>query len=374
MPDTIRVAVAGARRGATHVAALQAHPRAQVVAVCDPNEPLARATAARHGVPRTLSRLDDALGMEEVDAVVLATPDFDHAGQALAALDAGKHVMTEIPMATEIEDCHTLVAAVRRSGKHLEMAQQVRWAPFVLAAKALVDDGEFGDLFYGEGEYFHNVEGYLHGPDGERTWRAENPYAGILGGGPHPYDTLRWLTGVEFTEVHAYSVKPAHGLDRVADDHFVALFKAPGRSGCIAKVAVSSGLARPYCLYLSLYGTEATWERSRQQESGSPNSDDYLFLRKIPNLRQMMPMPTFRSRYHSFAGLGSELPAAMAQAFGSQGHGAHDAMPAADFIAAIVEDRPPVIDVLEGARTSAGLRAALESCRSGQTVQIPQFT
>jgi predicted dehydrogenase len=318
------------------------------------------------------------LDRRDVDIVALATADADHAPQALGALDAGKHVLTEIPMAVELDQCAALIAAVRRSGKHLQMAQQVRWAPYVLAAKALREAGEFGELFYAEGEYFHNVESYLRGPRGERTWRADNAYAGILGGGPHPYDTLRWLTGVEFAEVHAYSAKPAGGLDRVADDHFVALFKAPGRSGCIAKVAVSSGLARPYALYLSLYGTAGTWERNRQQAPGSVTSDDYLFLRKIPNLREMMPLPTFRARYHSFTGQLDDPPAAllppeMAQRFGSQGHGAHDAMPAADLIAAILEDHPPAIDVYEGARTCAGLRCALESCRTGRPVPIPQF-
>jgi predicted dehydrogenase len=382
MAKRLRVAVVGARRGAVHVAAFQAHPASEVVVVCDVDGARAGAVAQRHGVSETAQRYEHVLERRDVDVVALATADADHAPQALQALDAGKHVLTEIPMAVEIEQCHALIAAVRRSGKHLQMAQQVRWAPYVLAAKALRDAGEFGELFYAEGEYFHNVEGYLTGPQGERTWRAENPYAGILGGGPHPYDTLRWLTGIEFTEVHAYGVKPEGGLDRVADDHFVALFKAPGRSGAVAKVAVSSGLARPYCLYFSVYGTQGTWERNRQQPPGSATSDDYLFLRKIPNLREMMPLPTFRSRYHSFTGDSGEavahsglpgLPLELAQRFGQQGHGAHDAMPAADLIAAILADRAPVIDVYEGARTCAGLRCGLESCRTGQTVQIPQF-
>ena len=72
---------------------------------------------------------------------------------------------------------------------------------------------------------------------------------------------------------------------------------------------------------------------------------------------------------------GAALPGMeeMMRAFGTQGHGAHDAMPAADLIAAILEDRPPVIDVYEGARTCAGLRCALESTRTGQPVAIPQF-
>lgn len=369
----LKVAVVGARRGAVHVAAFQAHPASEVELVCDVDRERAAAVAQRNGVAGVATRYDEVLERRDVDIVVLATADADHAPQALLALDAGKHVLTEIPMAVELGQCEQLISAVRRSGRHLQMAQQVRWAPYVLAAKALGDAGEFGEIFYAEGEYLHNVESYLRGPGGERTWRSTNPYAGILGGGPHPYDTLRWLTGVEFTEVHAYSVKPVAGLERAADDHFVALFKAPGRSGAIAKVAVSSGLARPYCLYLSVYGTAGTWERNRQQGPGSETSDDYLFLRKIPNLRQMMNVPSFRSRYHSFTGEVAGVPAELARAFGTQGHGAHDAMPAADLIGAILEGRPPVIDVYEGARTCAGLRCALESCRTGATVAIPQY-
>jgi predicted dehydrogenase len=373
LPDKLKVAVVGVRRGSAHVAAFQGHPRSEVAVLCDLDKERAEAAAKRHSVPETVERYEEVLERRDIDIVVLATPDADHAPQALMALDAGKHVMTEIPMSVELEQNEQLIAAVKRSGKHLQMAQQARWAPYILAAKALRDEGEFGELFYAEGEYFHNVENYLRGQEGERTWRADNPYAGILGGGPHPYDTIRWLTGVEFTEVHAYSVKPEGGLDRTADDHFVALFKAPGRSGCIAKVAVSSGLARPYCLYFSLYGTNGTWERNRQQEPGSQTSDDYLFLRKIPNLRQMMQVPTFRTRYHSFTGEIEGMPAELAQRFGSQGHGMHDAMPAADLISAILEDRMPTINVYEGARTSAGLRCALESCRTGQVVQIPKY-
>ena len=372
--EKLRVALVGARRGSTHAAAFAAHPRSEVVAVCDLLPERAERVAAQFGA-RALARYEDVLNLDEVDVVALGTPDPIHAQQALAALEAGKHVLTEIPMATELEDCEKLIATVKRSKRHLQMAQQVRWAPYVLAAKSLVDDGELGELFYAEGEYFHNVEGYLKGPNGERTWRATNPYAGILGGGPHPYDTIRWLTGIEFTEVHAYSVKPANGLDRDADDHFTALFKAPGRSGAIAKIAVSSGLARQYGLYMSVYGTEGTWERNRQAEAGSPNSDDYFFLRKIPNVRQMMTLPSYRSRYHSFTGIIADgMPSEMARAFGTQGHGAHDAMPAADLIHAVIEDRPPLIDVYEGARTCAGLRCALESCLTGQPVKIPQYS
>src|SRR6266545_2670703 len=149
----LRVAVVGARRGAVHVAAFQAHPASDVVVVCDVNRERAVEVAKRYGVEGVSTQYEDVLERRDIDVVALATADADHAPQALLALEAGKHVLTEIPMAVELEQCDQLIAAVKRSGKHLQMAQQVRWAPYVLAAKALRDEGEFGEIFYAEGEY-----------------------------------------------------------------------------------------------------------------------------------------------------------------------------------------------------------------------------
>ena len=126
MPEPLRVAVVGARRGAVHVAAFQAHPAARVVVVCDSILERATAVATRYEVAETAGAYEEVLSRRDVDVVALATPDTDHAPQALAALQAGKHVLTEIPMATEIAECRELVEAVRRSGKHLQIAQQVR--------------------------------------------------------------------------------------------------------------------------------------------------------------------------------------------------------------------------------------------------------
>ena len=136
------------------------------------------------------------------------------------------------------------------------------------------------------------MEGYLHGPNGERTWRSLNPYAGILGGGPHPYDTLRWLTGAAFTEVSAYGTSRPPGRWIATPTTFRwRCSKRPaapwlrGQGGGLQRAGAAS-----YCLYLSLYGTKGTWERNRLQAPGADTSEDYLFLRKIPNLREMVKL------------------------------------------------------------------------------------
>ena len=195
-------------------------------------------------------------------------------------------------MATEIEDCHKLIAAVRRSGKHLEMAQQVRWAPYVLAPKALALKASLATS--------STLRGVFPQRGGLSPWAKWRAYLALAeplcrhpGRRTAPVRHPALADRRAFTEVSAYGNKPAAGaLDRDADDFQVALFKAPGRDGCVAKVAVSSGLARPYCLYLSLYGTRGTWERNRLQAPGADTSEDYLFLRKIPNLREMVKLST----------------------------------------------------------------------------------
>jgi len=359
----LKVGVVGLRRGASHVAAFQYNPRAEVTVVCDLDRARAEEVAARYEVPQIASDFE-AMVEQPLDIVALATPDYKHGPQIVRALHAGKHVFTEIPAAVEIDQCYALIEASRCTGKYVQMGNQTRWQPPIEAAKHLAAEGAFGEFFYAEGEYFHNTASYMYDAQGRRTWRADNPYAGILGGGPHAYDTIRWLTGAIFVEVHAYSNKKVL-VDRVADDFFVALFKA--EDGCIAKIAVSSGLQRPYCLYFSLYGTKGTYERSRLQIMGTETSEDYVFLSTVPNLKEMIPLRTYRNVHRRFDGLGPRVPTA------GLGHGTADYFAADDLVQAIIQDRPPRIDAYEAARTCAGLRCALESTRTGQPVRIPQF-
>src|SRR5205807_5269499 len=112
-------------------------------------------------------------GEPDLDIVVVATPDHLHATMSRLALEAGKHVLTEIPLATTLEECRTLVELCRETGLKMQMGNEVRWWPALEAARAIIARGELGTLYYGEAEYFHNMEGaFTPLRHGRENWRV----------------------------------------------------------------------------------------------------------------------------------------------------------------------------------------------------------
>jgi 2-hydroxy-4-carboxymuconate semialdehyde hemiacetal dehydrogenase len=113
----IRVALAGGGAfGAKHVAALQRIQDVEVAAVVSATLESATAFAAEHGVGRAVASLDDVLAMDEIDAVILATPTPLHAEQTQQVLRAGKHVQVEIPLADNLGDAEACLALQEQSG------------------------------------------------------------------------------------------------------------------------------------------------------------------------------------------------------------------------------------------------------------------
>jgi predicted dehydrogenase len=177
MPAQFKVGVVGLSRGQAHIAAFNRHERCTVVAACDRHEAFAHEVAARLEVPRVYADYTSMLeGEPDLDIVVVATPDHLHAQMSRLALEAGKHVLTEIPLATTLEECRGLVEICGRTGLKLQMGNEVRWWPALEAAHAIIARGELGTLYYGEAEYFHNMESF-YGPLSyqRENWRAGGP-------------------------------------------------------------------------------------------------------------------------------------------------------------------------------------------------------
>lgn len=352
----VRFGVVGVGQGRSHIRGFQSQAESTVVAVCDADLGRATAVAQEYGVDRRYQRLEELLDQRDIDAVVIATPDHLHGPMSIAALRAGKHVLSEIPMALEPTHMREIVELTDRTGLKYHMANQTRFAPALISAKAVVSSGRLGELFYGEAEYLHDMRYAQYFPDGRRRWRAdpEHPQTTLLGGGPHALDTLRWLMGIDqFVEVTAYGNRK--GLtDRPTDDFTVALFKAA--DGSIAKVAVAYGLSRPYCLYFSVYGTEGSFERTRHQRPAADTTTNYLYTNDIPYTPQMTPMEV----YHRID------PAVPQRA----AHGSLEIIQAREFLRAVREDRLPPIHAREAARSCLALWAGLESARLGRPVAI----
>ena len=348
-------------QGRSHLRAFQMLDQTEVIAVCDVDEKLARRVAAEEGVPRIYTDYDQLLEDKDVDIIVVATPDHLHGRHALQGLLAGKHVLSEISMALTLEECERIIEITDKTGLKYHMGNQVRYANCLVDVKRMISEGKFGEIFYGEGEYLHNMVRSLRERGvGKDHWRIDprHPQTTLLGGGPHAIDTLRWLMGVRFVEAKAYNSDiEIPGWPGVMTT--VAIFK--GDNGSVAKVTVSYGMARPYCLYFSIYGTKASFERTRIQDPSTDDSTNYLYFDSMPNVRTMIPVPV-RTWNNP----------AIARRTGV-GHGTMEIEQAMDFIEAIVEDKEPSINPREAARSCAAGICALKSAETGTAVAIPTF-
>ena len=122
--------------------------KARLVAVCDAVEESARTVAERFEVPRYVTRQDDLLAMDEVDVVVNLTPIPQHFEVSLAALRAGKHVYTQKPMTTTVDEATLLVEEARRAGRLLACAPEHAVRPVIRTMARLVRDGEIGAVAF----------------------------------------------------------------------------------------------------------------------------------------------------------------------------------------------------------------------------------
>lgn len=232
-----------------HSDGIEKIPGAELVCVCDNDEEKAKRRSEERGVPYYLD-FYKMISDGGFDAVVICTPDQIHREQAVAALEAGYHVLCEKPLALTMEDCRAIVEASHKAKGKFMVGQVCRMTPGFIKAKELIDAGEIGDIFFIESEYAHDYS-HIDSP-----WRKDPVKLrhGITGGGCHAVDLIRWLAG-DPTEVSAYS---NHMVlkDWPVDDCTIAIMKFP--SGAVGKVFCSIGCKRNYTMRTVIYGTLGT--------------------------------------------------------------------------------------------------------------------
>ena len=356
----INVGVVGLGQGRSHLAAFAALDGSRVTAVADIDPNVRARVADEYDVPHRYENIEDLLEGNQIDLVVVATPDHLHGQHAIMALQAGKHVLSEIPMATSIDEVRTIVEITKRTGLKYHMGNQVRYANCLRDVKKLNERGAMGEIFYGEGEYLHNMEDIASRRPANH-WRiaGEVRQTTLLGGGPHALDTMRWLMGAEFTKTSAFH---SAQQSRWGTTHnTVAIFQA--KSGATAKVTTGYGMVRPYCLYFSTYGTEGSFERTRDQEGFTGNTTNYLYHSSYESAQRMIPVQLSNFTNPSIARLATGI-----------GHGTMEYEQARDFLKAIIDDTEPVIGPTEASRSIVPLICALQSADGGGgLVEIPDL-
>src|SRR5437588_5680606 len=137
----VRVAIVGLGFGAEFIPIYQAHPDAEMYAVCRRNKAELDKAGDRFGIKTRYTDYNDLLKDPNVDAVHINSPIPDHAPQSLAALKAGKHVACTVPMATSVEGCRQIVALQRQTGKVYMMMETVVYSREYPFGKELYDKG-----------------------------------------------------------------------------------------------------------------------------------------------------------------------------------------------------------------------------------------
>ena len=138
----------GAAAQISHIPALKKTEGLELVALCDRDPVKAARVAQKFGIPKTTGRLDDLLADEEVDALDICTPNFLHAPMATAALEAGKHVLCERPLARSAEEAAQMVKTARKADRVLMCAVQHRFRADAQLLRKFLEKGDLGDIFF----------------------------------------------------------------------------------------------------------------------------------------------------------------------------------------------------------------------------------
>ncbi len=233
----VRVGVIGAGRFAEecHVPGVQAHPRGEVVALCARNRERAAAMAARLNVRHVYTDYQELLARSDIDAVILATPDALHLPVTLAALEAGKHVLCEKPLAMNADEAHRMVDAAQRSGLVAMVAFTFRYTRALPELRRLLREGVIGRPFQ---VILQVYWGGIITPGMSLTWReqAVQSAAGIWGdAGSHLFDAL------------SYAVAPAEAV--CAQLMIVQRDEGPAQPDTIDSISALARLRLPAIAY-----------------------------------------------------------------------------------------------------------------------------
>ena len=232
----IRVGIAGCGKIAQvrHIPEYEANAASKICGVFDLNPERAKEVAKRVGA-KAFSSYEEMLSDAEIDAISICAANTAHAEMAVQALEAGKHVLCEKPMATTPEDCERMVKAARASGRTLMIGQNQRLAAAHRKAKELLAGGAIGRLITFETAFRHGGPETWSVDPGAGTWFFDKNRAamGAMADlGVHKTDLIQYLTGQHVTEVTAFlgalDKKFADGTPITVDDNAVCLFRLSG--------------------------------------------------------------------------------------------------------------------------------------------------
>ena len=223
----------------------------EIAAVCDRNKAQGSMIAEKFGVPAVYTDFEQMLVKEELDAVVVCTSTDAHCAVTLAALEAGKDVFVEKPIARLSKEAVQMADAARLHKRKLMVGMNNRFRPDTMILKNFIEKGELGKIFYCKAGWFKHVAG-------GQTWITKKDVSGggvMLDLGIVMLDLSLWMLG--FPNVERVSASTYKHTTKSVEDSAVVYIGLKGGSTLLIETSWSFQ-SEEYFFYCNLYGTEGS--------------------------------------------------------------------------------------------------------------------
>ena len=366
--EKVNAAIIGLGFGAEFIPIYQAHPNAEVAAICRRDEAELNRVGDAFSIDNRYTRYEDVLSDSTVDFVHINSPIPDHAWMSIEALQAGKHVMCTVPMATTIEDCERICQLVQETGLKYMMAETVVYSREFLFIKQLYDQGELGDIQYMQASHPQDMNGW---PEyWERmipmhyATHVVSPVLGLVNGLAEYVSCIGSGTvnhEIALKSGNKYAVESCHIKIKNSDvgaHVWRFLFDT----------------ARQYRESFDVYGTKKSFEWSLIE-----GGDHLLHTagKPEPDIPQKVEIPDFANRLpESIQKFTQSIHDADHLSFvQGGGHGGSHPHLVNEFVNALLQNRDPWPNAITSANwTCVGICAHESTNKGGAIVQLPQFS
>lgn len=235
--------------GKVRAQALSATPGCELIAVYDVDETRARALAPTAGA-KVVKEYQQMLAMPELDAVIVSTPPQFHEKIVIAALESGKHVLCEKPLANTLEACRRMVETARRTGRTLSTGFNHRYFPAVQFVKQTLESGLIGEL-----DHVRAFAGHTGLDQFSAPWMYDKQVIGggaLMDNGIHIIDLTRYILG-DVEEVYGFASANVWKLGQSEDNGCAILRGANGRH---ATLQATWSEWKGYRFFIEAYGTK----------------------------------------------------------------------------------------------------------------------
>ena len=270
------VAIVGAGWcGAQHVQAFSRNPRTEVTWLFGGgDEARTRASAERHGINVPAVRIarsyEEVLAAPDVDIVSISSPNHYHADQAVAAAQAGRHMLLEKPTGLDEAELIRIRDAVRAAGVRSIVSFELRYNPLIKFAHWMRASGRLGRIRFVRVQYLSRVTDWYSGWSWVRT--REGGRSHLLAAGCHAVDALRWCSGAEALSVSAFHAHFTEGYEWPT----TILANLALEGGALGHVTSSTDFMMPYTFLIELMGDRATMRQELLQWEKTPIDIDEL--------------------------------------------------------------------------------------------------